>query len=915
MLGPPEHFDTGLKSNSAKLMRNKKVLPVAVVVIMLSAVPGFGTTRHNSTDYTIRLSSNWTLQSSCLVRADGEQISTTGFDTLGWHATAVPSTVVAALVHDKTYLDPYVGMNLRLLPGVGYPVGEMFSNIPMPNSSPFRCSWWFRTEFQLRPSEKKRWLHFDGINYRANIWINGKRIADSTIVAGAFRQFEFEISSLLTAGTRDTLAVEVFPPEPRDLAITFIDWNPMPPDKDMGIWRDVYVTSSGDVSLRHPFVGSKLDSHYASAKLTIQAELHNSSHRPLHGVLRIELNGRRFDKSVDLSPREQKEVEITSEGYPGLTLVHPRLWWPTGMGRPELYHARISFVIGGETSDATTVTFGVREISSRLTEEGYRLFSINGRPTLIKGAGWTSEMLERWSPQRMKSELMYAKDIGLNAVRLEGQIERDEFFDLTDQMGILVIAGWPCCSAWEHWPDWQREQYEIAGASLVDQVRRLRNHPSMLAWLYGSDNPPPNDVERMYLRILGEQRWPNPSLSSASQKPSSVTGNSGVKMLGPYDYVPPNYWLMDKETGGAYGFNMETGPGPAIPPLESLMRFIPPAHLWPIGEDWNYHSGSRRFSTIDHFTEALGKRYGLADDLNDYIRKSQAMAYEGERAMFEAYARNKYHSTGIIQWMLNNAWPSLIWHLYDDYLVPAGGYFGAKKACETLHAQYSYDDHTIVVVNERLSAAPTLTLRARIFDIKSRQLFERKVQIDVPPDAVVNALQLPSEVQGLSTTYFLQLELKNRFGRMVSENFYWLSTDPDQLDWPATIGTAYTPQSAYANLKGLAELPNTRISVKASTQINSHVDTTEVMLRNVGADVAFMIRVRLTDGKGGPDITPIFMQDNYVSLLPGEERKISVKYEFPIRTRMNAILHVSGWNVTPTTISPSVSRSDNKAIP
>jgi exo-1,4-beta-D-glucosaminidase len=896
-------------------MQYKKFLPISTAVIVLGVAPALALGQVPSSSSSTPLRDHWALQSSCVTQARGEQISTAGFAAKGWHAAAVPSTVVAALVADKTYPDPAVAMNLRSLPGVGYPIGEMFATMAMPEGSPFRCSWWYRTEFPAPRAGGKTWLHFDGVNYRANIWLNGHQIADSATVAGSFRQFEFEVSSLLSKTAPNSLAVEVFAPEPNDLATTFVDWNPMPPDKNMGLWRDVYLTTSGDVAVRHAFVETKLDSRFISAQLNVFAELRNASQHAVRGVLRGELEGRYFEEPVELPPLSQKEVALTADKHPELKLARARLWWPLGMGEPELYSAKLSFVLEGQTSDSsdsTTVKFGVREISSRFTPEGNRLFYVNGRPVLVRGAGWASDMLQRWSPERMEAELKYVQDIGLNTVRLEGQLERDEFFDMTDRMGILVMAGWTCCNAWERWSQWQKDQYEIAAASLVDQMRRLRNHPSVLVWLYGSDNPPPADVETMYLKIIGEQHWPNPTLSSASQTAAPVTGASGVKMLGPYDYVPPNYWLTDKEAGGASGFNTETGPGPAIPPRESLERFLPTGHLWPIDEQWNYHSGSKRFGTVDHFTESLGQRYGPAENLEDYLRKSQAMAYEGERAMFEAYARNKYRSTGVIQWMLNNAWPSLIWHLYDYYLVPAGGYFGTKKACESVHAQYSYDDNTVAVVNGRSSAVSELRLKVRIFDLHSKQLFERRISVDVPGDSVVKALPLPSRVDGLTTTYFLSLQLTDRAGKMVSENFYWLSTEPDVMDWAKRIGSAYTPQSAFANLKGLTELPIAKVIVKATTLARGRNATTRVVLRNSGAEIAFMVRLRLLDGEAGPDITPVYWQDNYISLLPGEQREITVNYPAAIQPGRETMLNVSGWNVKPMTVGTSTGQAGDK---
>ena len=281
--------------------------------------------------------------------------------------------------------------------------------------------------------------------------------------------------------------------------------------------------------------------------------------------------------------------------------------------------------------------------------------------------------------------------MGLNTVRLEGKLETDEFFDLTDRHGILVMAGWCCCDHWERWPKWTPRDLKIAEESLRSQMYRLRSRPSLLMWLNGSDNPPPADIETMYLNVEKECRWPNPILSSATAKTSTVSGITGVKMTGPYDYVAPAYWLLDSKTGGAHGFNTETGPGPAVPPVESLREMLPAEHLWPIDDWWNFHAGGGQFRDIRVFSEALNARYGTATGLEDFAFKSQLMTYEAMRAMFEAFSRNKYTSTGVIQWMLNNAWPSLIWHLYDYYLRPGGGYFGAKKAMEPIHPLYSYD--------------------------------------------------------------------------------------------------------------------------------------------------------------------------------------------------------------------------------
>ncbi len=483
-------------------------------------------------------------------------------------------------------------------------------------------------------------------------------------------------------------------------------------------------------------------------------------------------------------------------------------------------------------------------------------------------------MLLRWSSKRLDADLNYVKDMGLNSIRLEGKTDRDEFFDKTDRLGILVMPGWVCCDAWERWKNWTPETKSIAAASLTDQISRLRNHPSVFVWLYGSDGPPPADIETMYLGILKDLEWPNPSISSASETPTKLTGKSGVKMTGPYEYVPPVYWLADTKAGGAWSYNTETSPGPAIPPRESLEKFIPKDHLWPIDDVWNFHSGRDRFADVHVFTDALTKRYGAATSLDDYERKAQAMAYDNERSMFEAYGRNKYASTGVIQWMLNNAWPSLIWHLYDYYLVPAGGYFGTKKAQEIVHVQYGYNDDSVAVVNGTYEPIKGLKVTAKLFNIDGKEVASHDANLDIAADAAAKAFDLPKPAN-LSTTYFLKLYLHDSSGKLISDNFYWLSTKLDTLDWSKRKDTVYTPQKDFADLTGLNSLPQVKLELSSSVRHEDNKGYATITLKNPSSTVAFQVHLRVTKGKGGDDLVPIFWDDNYFSLLPGEKKSVT----------------------------------------
>jgi len=861
------------------------------------------------------LRENWFIQSSIDARSDGATISKPGFATQGWYPATLPSTVLSALVEDKVYPDPYVGMNLRSIPGTAYPIFEDFSNIQMPPSSPFRQSWWYRTEFKLPPeySGKTLWLEFDGINYRANVWMNGVQVAASEQVAGTWRVFRFDVTSAAKPGDDNSLAIEVFPPQPHDLAITLVDWAPMPPDKEMGVWRDVRVMASGPVAMRYPAVLTKLNLPSTDqASLTVHTALTNASERVVEAVLKGRVEDRTFEQTVRLEPRETRVVHFTPEKFPQLKLQNPRLWWPAQVGKQELYPLDLSVEVQGQVSDSAHILFGIRQITSKIDEKGHRVFQINGKNVLIRGAGYSFDLLLRSSPQRQQEELNYVRDLNLNAVRLEGKIENDHFFDLADQMGIMVLPGWCCCDQWENWPEWDHENERIAGESLRDQLHRLERHPSVIAWLYGSDFAPPPRIESLYLKIMQEEEWPNPSISSAGARTTTV-GPSGVKMTGPYEYVAPSFWYVDTRHGGAFGFNTETSPGPAIPPIESLRRMLPADHLWPVDSVWEYHAGGMS-RTLSVFTEALNKRYGPANSAEEYSMKSQVQAYEAHRAMMEAYGRNKYTSTGIIQWMLNNAWPGMIWHLYDWYLRPGGSYFGVKKACEPLHVQYSYDDRSIVVVNSYYHPFSDLVVTAKVYNLDMNEKFSQQAKVSVGPDSSTRVFSLPA-ISGLSATYFVSLFLESG-GQLTSRNFYWLSTREETIDWSReeqdTSGqydiSTWAPTKDFADYLALNSLPKIDLVATAETKNDAGESSTTVTIHNPTPTLAFAVRLKVNrssnrrvnrEGPEDLEVLPVLWQDNYFSLLPGETRKITATYHTDKKTG-STFVEVEGWNVNRT---------------
>jgi exo-1,4-beta-D-glucosaminidase len=645
-----------------------------------------------------------------------------------------------------------------------------------------------------------------------------------------------------------------------------------------------------------------------SAQLTVTAQLKNSTDRPVKGKLKGQIDSVAIEQEVELASNETRDVTFTSDQFPQLTFSNPRLWWPAQMGKPNLYPLTMTFEVNGVVSDHSRTEFGIRQVTSEVNANGGRAFHINGKNILIRGGGWTPDMMLRQNSQRLHDEFRYVRDMGLNTVRLEGKLETQEFFDLADHEGILVMAGWCCCDFWERWNRWKPQDFEIAQQSLRDQIYRLRSHPSLVMWLNGSDNPPPPDVEQMYLDIENKLLWPNPVVSSATGKATTVTGDSGVKMTGPYEYVAPSYWEQDTPLGqpnrktcnpggcgGAYGFNTETSMGPAVPPIESIRAMVGKDHLWPIDDTWNYHAGGGEFKTIQVFSDALANRYGKSDNAEDFAEKSQLQTYEGVRAMYEAYSRNKYEATGVIQWMLNNAWPSMIWHLYDYYLRPGGGYFGAKRAMEALHPVYGYDDRSIWVVSSQYEDVKGLKLTTKIYNLDMTEKFSHEDSLDASADSTAKIFTLP-EVEGLSPVYFVALRLVDDSGKQVGSNFYWLSSKPETLDWAKTTWWM-TPTDSFADYTALAQLPKVKLKVMSRTERKGEESIVHVTLENPSKNLAFLVRLKLDKGAKGEEIIPVIWEDNYLSLLPGEKREVTATYRTSELGTEKSVLEVGGWNV------------------
>jgi len=892
------------------------------VLVALAAPPlacaatAFAPTRVDGGAGSSTAIAQWEIQSSAKAQQGGTEVSSTGFSTSGWYPVSGRATVMAGLLENGIYQNVFYGDNLRAIED------------PDASGSPFVIPWWYRTEFTLvaRSRALRTLLRINGIIASTDVWVNGHPVADHTMIAGAYPVHELDVTRWVHAGT-NILALRVHPGNPRtSLSIGWVDWNPTPPDNNMGPWRGVDIVQTGPVELVFPQVTSALSlPDLARAALTVKVQAKNLDGVAHDATITGRVAGVSFERTIHLAPGEVQAVAFSPKTDAGLGLSHPQVWWPIGMGAHPLYLLQMAAAVDGATSDRASATFGIRSVSSYLTGKGYRGFAINGKPVLIRGGGWAPDMFLRDDPKRLEAEFSYVRNLGLNAIRSEGKLEDAYFYDLADRNGIMILPGWECCDKWESaaktgGAPWDAADEAVAAASTASEARLLQNHPSVIGFLIGSDNAPPAAIARMYVDILHAEDWPMPIISAASDQATAAAGPSGMKMTGPYAWVPPAYWYAHR-LGGAFGFNSETSAGASIPPLDDLTRMLSPQELealWKYPQVRQYHASAAwsPFATIAPFDTALARRYGAPRSLEDYVAKSQLENYDNVRAQFEAFdahmdAANR--STGVIYWMLNNAWPSLHWHLYDYFLNPAGAYFGAKKANEPVHIQYSYDTRAIMLVNHTLNDEHGLQALIRVRNLDGGERYTRRLQdIDLAGNSARQLTELPA-LSGLSRTYFIELELASANHQPISRNVYWLSTQPDDLDW-AHSNWYLTPVSEYADLTALQALPAAKSETRATLR-HEQADTIVTITLTVPASsstVALFQHVSIRQSAGGNLALPILWSDNDVTLWPGESLTLSA--HFVPQGPGTPIVEVSGWNVPTQTVPVAVESSGGASL-
>ncbi len=867
------------------MQRSISFLIAFLVLFMLGACTQENVT--NSKECVLK--NDWYIQNSDSLSVAGAMISSQKFKPHHWYQANVPETVLHTLVRNNVYKDIYLNDNLKKI-----------------DAEQFKSAWWYRNEFHIDNLSAGLLLKIKGINYKANIWLNGSLIADTSEVKNSFRQFKFNIKKYVGIG-KNVLAIEVFPPKAGDFSIGFVDWNPTPPDKNMGIFRGVFIEKNAGVEVSEPFISSELDANLSEAILHAVVNVTNHTTEIQKGNIRLLFDEKELSKTITLAAGESKKIVFNTSEFPELTIKNPKLWWPHTLGEPYLHTASFIYKSGNLIYDEKEIKFGIRTLSKYFTGNGALGYKVNDTKILIRGGGWVDKLLLEDTKETIDAQLDYVQDMNLNTIRLEGFWGKDNtLYDLCDEKGILVMVGWSCQWEWSHYLGIPTDEkyggiisesdMKMMSDAFKDQIVWLRNHPSIISWVAGSDLEPKPALEKKYFDIFNKFDSTRIYLASA-KKTTTLNGDTGVKMEGPYAYVPPVYWYADTVKGGAYGFNTETGPGAQVPPIQSLKKMLSKDHLWPIDTMWNYHCGRFEFGNLNRYTKAMDKRYGKPLTLEDFDKKAQLLNYELMRPMFEAFSAYRHKATGVIQWMLNSAWPETYWQLYDYYLMPNGAYYGAKKAQQPYHIIYDYQRKSLFAVNDKLEDKNGCTLKLKVYNINSELKFEKQRTVDLMKNSAKEILSLST--LKIPSVYFIDTRLYDKSGKEIDVNFYWISPTEDILDYEDKSEAWYvtTPSKQYADFTALNTMPKVEVSGEMIVKKGDKKTEIEVTLKNKSDKIAFFIHTAITNSATGEVILPVIWSDNYISLLPGEKRVVSAKLKNEKLKDKQIKLTINGYNL------------------
>jgi hypothetical protein len=810
----------------------------------------------------------WRLQRDSLVEAGGETISQPGFADQGWLPATVPATVLSSYWNAGALPDPNYGDNQNMI-----------------SDSFFYADFWYRDEFVAPPTANGQhiWLNFDGINWKAEVYLNGEKLGR---IEGGFMRGRFDVTGRMRTGQTNALAVRIIKnatpgsvreknwhspdknggalglDNPTYHASVGWDWIPTIRGRNTGIWSNVYLTTTGPVTIENPFVHATLPLPGTStADVSVEVTLVNHDAQPAVGTLRGRFGDIAFETPVRLAAAETKIMKLDPATHPALRLQHPRLWWPAGYGEPNLYPVELKFEMDGKgISDEKSFLTGVRQFT--YSEEGGALrLWINGRRFVARGGNWGfGESMLRYRAREYDTAVRYHREMNLTMIRnWVGQIGDDAFYEACDRHGVVVWQDFWLANPWDG-PDPADNEMFLRNAR--DFVLRIRNHPSIGLYCGRNEGFPPPVLDDGLRQILAEL---HPGLHYIGSSADNVVGGHG-----PYQAMPAKFYFSQRATTLLHS---ELGM-PNIVTLDSLRLMMPERGMWPQGDMWGIHDFSLAGAQGGaSFLQRIEKSFGGADNVAEWTTLAQFVNYEGYRAMFEAQSKNRM---GLLIWMSHPCWPSFVWQTYDYYFEPTAAYFGVKKASEPLHIQWNPVTDNVEVVNYSAGDARDLSAQVQLLNLDGSVQWEKTAALDSPEDSTAAPIHMeyPST---LSAVHFLRLRL-TREGELISENFYWRGTEE-------------------GNYRALRELPKANLELMTVIEPESGrwLITTEV--RNVSKSPALMVRLKAVREKGRDRILPAIYNDNYIALMPGERRTIVTEVERADARGEEPRIDVEGFNV------------------
>ena len=955
-------------ASSAPAARAQAARPAGAARAAAAALPAASPSDTGASDISNLGGGGWKVQSSATATQSGAQISTPGFNTSSWLPVSnddagAPGTEIEALAQNglcpgDTALQPvnqgtsspnsvFFANNMQLCYG-------SMSKIGPDSVAAFDVPWWWRTDFTPNlASGQAATLIVNGVIGSANVWVNGTQVATSATVTGAYTRFTFNITGHIVSGI-NSLAIEVNPNDPTTMFTTDnVDWTQIPPDNNTGIQFPVQLQVDGALAVGNAHVNQSDAADLSSAALTVKTDVTNTTAGSQTGTVSATITPPgsgtpiTVSQSVTVPASTTQTVSFTPASFPSLTIAGPQVWWPFQLGAQPLYTLQTSVAQNSVTLSSTSETFGIRTVTSYLTgsnaiePSGARAFKINGVPIVIRGGGFDPNLFLHYTAADIAKQIALMKSMGLNAIRLEGHIMPADFFEQMDAAGILVNGGFQCCDAWEVGGTLTQAQQTVLQNSAQTIGTSLRNHPSVFSFQW-SDNQPTSTQEAVSIAgFTAADFYPQtPLMASAEYKSTPTLGPSGQKE-GPYDWVPPDYWydtthLGSDSTvtnaGAAWGYDSEESAGNTIPTLDSLNRFMSASdlsNLWQNTKFNQYHANYEprcksgySFGTLCHFDTALSSRYGAWTSLSQYVEEAQAQEYENVRAQFEAFVDHASNtplpSTGTIYWQLNKGWPTLLWSLYNSDGDQAGSYFGAQEANRSLHALYALDNGTVTLDNLSNATQSGLSVQARVYNLAGTLLDDQTASgISLTSQQVRTGVLTPKVPTGNPVqVYFVELVLKQN-GNFADRNVYWLSTQPDVVNWSKTLGQPQGTLTTYANLTSLQTLPQSAVSATAATthQAGPGGDlTTTVTITNTSSStVSFLLRADVRRGTAGGqelsgdnELQSSIWAGNDITLWPGESQTLTVSYSTSDLQGSTPVISVSGWNVPKIDIAAPV---------